>query len=42
MKRIVLTITEDIKYKIIKELVDHNTNKRRATLKLGILDKLID
>lgn len=27
---------EEEKYNIIKDLVDHNGNKKRATLKLGI------
>ncbi|OYS05050.1 helix-turn-helix domain-containing protein [Lactobacillus johnsonii] len=36
MKKIVLTMTKYIKRNIIKELVDHNTNKTRAALKLGI------
>lgn len=36
MKKIVLTMTKYIKRNIIKELVDPNTNKTRAALKLGI------
>ena len=35
MKRIILTPMEENKYNIIKELVDHSGNKRRAALKLN-------
>ena len=36
MKEVKLRMKEQNKYEIIKELVDHNVNKSRATLKLGI------
>ena len=35
MKKIILTLMEENKYNIIKELVDHSGNKRRAALKLN-------
>lgn len=35
MKRIDLTMTEQEKYEIIKSLVDHHGNKRRASVQLG-------
>ena len=35
MKKIILTPMEENKYNIIKELVDHSGNKRRAALKLN-------
>lgn len=36
MNRIDLTMKYDEQYKVIKDLVDHNGNKKRAALKLGI------
>ena len=38
MKKIILTPMEENKYNIIKELVDHSGNKRRAALKLNCSD----
>ena len=35
MRKIILTLKEQKKYNVIKELVDHNGNKKRATLKHG-------
>lgn len=35
MKRIELAMTEQAKYDIIKSLVDHNGNKKRAAIQLG-------
>lgn len=42
MKRIILTMNEDFKYQIIKELVDHNGNKARAALKLNLSTRQIN
>ena len=42
MRKIVLRINELKKYKIIKELVDHNGNKNRAAIKIGISRRQID
>lgn len=36
MKEVKLRMNENAKYQVIKELVDHKGNKRRAALKLGI------
>jgi hypothetical protein len=36
MKEVILNMTEQEKYKTIKELVDHNGNKKRAAIKLGL------
>jgi len=35
MRKVILNMTEQEKYEIIKSLVDHNGNKDRAALKLG-------
>ena len=36
MKKVELRVMEQIKYEIIKNLVDNNGNKQRAAIKLGI------
>ncbi len=36
MRKVILRMKEKTKYEIIKELVDHNGNKKRAALKLNI------
>ncbi len=36
MKKVELRTMEQIKYEIIKNLVDNNGNKKRAAIKLGI------
>ena len=42
MRKVVLRMNELEKYKVIKELVDHNGNKNRASKKLGISRRQID
>ena len=42
MKKIILTPMEENKYNIIKELVDHSGNKRRAALKLNCYIRTIN
>lgn len=42
MRRVELRMNEKEKYEIIKELVDHNGNKNRASKKLGISRRQID
>ena len=45
MRKVELRMKEKKKYEVIKELVDHNGNKNRAAITLGIsrrqLDRLI-
>ena len=36
MRKVILRMKEQEKYEIIKELVEHNGNKKRATLRLGL------
>ena len=36
MRKVDLRMNELEKYNVIKELVDHNGNKKRAALRLGI------
>ena len=36
MRKVILRMKEQNKYDVIKELVDHDGNKRRAALKLGL------
>ena len=36
MRKVVLSMNEQLKYEVIKELVDHNGNKHRAALKLNL------
>ena len=35
-------MNEDLKYNVIKELVDHNGNKKRAALKLKCTNRNIN
>lgn len=42
MRKVELRMKEKEKYDVIKELVDHNGNKERASLKLGISKRQID
>lgn len=42
MRKVELRMKEQEKYEVIKELVDHNGNKNRASKKLGISRKQID
>ena len=42
MRKVELRMNEQEKYNIIKELVDHNGNKKRAALKLGITIRQIN
>lgn len=36
MRKVNLRMNEQNKYEVIKELVDHNGNKKHAALKLGL------
>lgn len=36
MRKVILRMKEQNKYEVIKELVDHNGNKKHAALKLGL------
>lgn len=42
MRKVKLRMKEQVKYDVIKELVDHNGNKNRASKKLGISKRQID
>ena len=42
MRKVELRMNEQEKYEIIKELVDHNGNKNRASKKLGISRRQVD
>ena len=42
MKEVKLRMNEQEKYEVIKELVDHNGNKNRASQKLGLSRRQID
>ena len=42
MRKVELRMNEKEKYEVIKELVDHNCNKNRASKKLGISRRQID
>ena len=42
MRKVVLKMKEQEKYEVIKELVEHNGNKNRASEKLGISRRQID
>ena len=42
MRKVELRMNEQKKYDVIKELVDHNGNKDRAALKLGITKRQVD
>ena len=42
MRKVELRMNEQEKYDVIKELVDHNGNKNRASEKLGISKRQIN
>ena len=42
MRKVELRMNEKNKYNVIKDLVDHNGNKKRAALKLGITERQIN
>ncbi len=42
MRKVELRMNEQEKYDVIKELVDHNGNKNRASKKLGLSRRQID
>lgn len=42
MRKVELRMNEQEKYDVIKELVDHNGNKERAALKLGITERQVN
>ena len=42
MRKVKLRMNEHEKYKVIKELVDHNGNKQRASIKLNLSRRQID
>lgn len=42
MKEVKLRMNEQEKYEVIKELVDHNGNKNRASKKLGLSRRQVD
>lgn len=42
MRKVELRMNEQEKYEVIKELIDHNGNKKRAEKKLGISRRQID
>ena len=42
MKEVKLRMNEQEKYEVIKELVDHNGNKNRASQKLGLSRRQIN
>ena len=42
MRKVELRMNEQKKYEVIKELVDHNGNKNRAAITLGITRRQID
>ena len=42
MRKDELKMNEKNKYDVIKDLVDHNGNKKRAALKLGITERQIN
>ena len=42
MRKVELRMNEKEKYEVIKELVDHNSNKNRASKKLGLSRRQID
>ena len=42
MRKVELRMNEQEKYDVIKELVDHNGNKKRAALKLGITERQVN
>ena len=42
MRKVELRMNEQLKYETIKELVDHNGNKNRASEKLGLSRRQVD
>lgn len=42
MRKVKLRMNEQFKYEKIKELVDHNGNKKRVALELGITVRQVD
>ena len=42
MRKVELRMNEQLKYKTIKDLVDHTGNKKRAALKLGITERQVN
>lgn len=42
MRKVELRMNEQLKYEVIKDLVDHNGNKNRASKKLGLSRRQID
>ena len=42
MRKVELRMNEQEKYEVIKDLVDHNGNKNRASKKLGISRRQVD
>lgn len=42
LKRVDLRMNEQLKYEVIKSLVDHNGNKKAAALKLGCTTRHIN
>ena len=42
MRKVELRVKEKDKYNVIKEVVDHNGNKERAALKLGITERQVN
>lgn len=42
MRKVELRMNELKKYEVIKELVDHNGNKKHAALKLGLSERQIN
>ena len=42
MRKVELRMNEKEKYEVIKELVDHNGNKNRASKKLGISKRQVN
>ena len=42
LRKVNLRMNEDLKYNVIKELVDHNGNKKRAALKLKCTNRNIN
>lgn len=42
MRKVELRMNEQLKYKTIKDLVNHNGNKKRAALKLGITERQVN
>ena len=41
MRKVELRMDEQMKYEVIKDLVDYNKNKNRASKKIGLLRRQI-